>query len=264
MCIRDRFITGVQALARLPMVQRQRDVISGLNTAGFISGYRGSPVGGYDQQLWNARKFLENNHIKFQPGLNEDLAASAIWGSQQTNLFEGGKYDGVFGIWYGKGPGVDRCGDVFKHGNMSGPSKHGGVLLIAGDDHAAKSSTVPHQSEFAFMDASIPVLNPAGVQEILDYGVLGFAMSRFSGCWIAFKTTAENMDSSASIDVAPDRVNIEIPDFDIPDGGLHIRWPDDWIEQEHRLHNYKLKAVRAFARANKIDKLIIDLSLIHI
>ena len=252
------FITGVQALARLPMIQRQRDVISGLNTAGFISGYRGSPVGGYDQQLWNARKFLENNHIKFQPGLNEDLAASAIWGSQQTNLFEGGKYDGVFGIWYGKGPGVDRCGDVFKHGNMSGPSKHGGVLLIAGDDHAAKSSTVPHQSEFAFMDASIPVLNPAGVQEILDYGVLGFAMSRFSGCWVAFKTTAENMDSSASIDVAPDRVNIEIPDFDIPDGGLHIRWPDDWIEQEHRLHNYKLKAVRAFARANKIDKLIID------
>ena len=252
------FITGVQALARLPMVQRQRDVISGLNTAGFISGYRGSPVGGYDQQLWNARKFLENNHIKFQPGLNEDLAASAIWGSQQTNLFEGGKYDGVFGIWYGKGPGVDRCGDVFKHGNMSGPSKHGGVLLIAGDDHAAKSSTVPHQSEFAFMDASIPVLNPAGVQEILDYGVLGFAMSRFSGCWVAFKTTAENMDSSASIDVAPDRVNIEIPDFDIPDGGLHIRWPDDWIEQEHRLHNYKLKAVQAFARANKIDKLIIE------
>ena len=252
------FITGVQALARLPMVQHQRDVVSGLNTAGFISGYRGSPVGGYDQQLWNARKFLENNHIKFQPGLNEDLAASAIWGSQQTNLFEGGKYDGVFGIWYGKGPGVDRCGDVFKHGNMSGPSKHGGVLLIAGDDHAAKSSTVPHQSEFAFMDASIPVLNPAGVQEILDYGVLGFAMSRFSGCWVAFKTTAENMDSSASIDVAPDRVNIEIPDFDIPDGGLHIRWPDDWIEQEHRLHNYKLKAVQAFARANKIDKLIIE------
>ena len=138
------FITGVQALARLPMIQRQRDVISGLNTAGFISGYRGSPVGGYDQQLWNARKFLENNHIKFQPGLNEDLAASAIWGSQQTNLFEGGKYDGVFGIWYGKGPGVDRCGDVFKHGNMSGPSKHGGVLLIAGDDHAAKSLSLIH------------------------------------------------------------------------------------------------------------------------
>ena len=254
------FITGVQALARLPMVQRQRDVLNGLNTAGFISGYRGSPLGGYDQQLWNARKFLEKNHIKFQPGLNEDLAASAIWGSQQTNLFEGGKYDGVFGIWYGKGPGVDRCGDVFKHGNMSGPSKHGGVLLIAGDDHAAKSSTVPHQSEFAFVDASIPVLNPAGVQEILDYGVLGFEMSRFSGCWVAFKTTAENMDSSSSIDVSPDRINIELPDFAMPEGGLHIRWPDDWIEQEHRLHNYKLNAARAFARVNKIDKLVIDSS----
>ena len=254
------FITGVQALARLPMVQRQRDVLNGLNTAGFISGYRGSPLGGYDQQLWNARRFLEKNHIKFQPGLNEDLAASAIWGSQQTNLFEGGKYDGVFGIWYGKGPGVDRCGDVFKHGNMSGPSKHGGVLLIAGDDHAAKSSTVPHQSEFAFVDASIPVLNPAGVQEILDYGVLGFEMSRFSGCWVAFKTTAENMDSSSSIDVSPDRIKIELPDFAMPEGGLHIRWPDDWIEQEHRLHNYKLNAARAFARVNKIDKLVIDSS----
>ena len=252
------FITGVQALARLPMVQRQRDVLDGLNTGGFISGYRGSPVGGYDQQLWNARKFLKNNHIHFQPGINEDLAATAIWGSQQTNLFEGAKYDGVFSIWYGKGPGVDRCGDVFKHGNMSGPSKNGGVLLIAGDDHAAKSSTVPHQSEFAFMDASIPVLNPAGVQEILDYGILGFAMSRFSGCWIAFKTTAENMDSSSSIDVDPDRIKIVLPDFEIPEGGLGIRWPDDWIEQEHRLHKYKLNAARAFARANNIDRLVID------
>ncbi len=181
------FVTGVQALARIPMVQRQRDVLEGLNTAGFISGYRGSPVGGFDQQLWRAKKFLEQNHIRFQPGLNEDLAASAIWGSQQTNLHEGGKYDGVFAIWYGKGPGVDRCGDVFKHGNMSGPAKHGGVLLIAGDDHAAKSSTVPHQSEYAFMDASIPVLNPAGVQDIVDYGILGFAMSRFSLLCLVFQ-----------------------------------------------------------------------------
>ena len=252
------FVTGVQALARIPMVQRQRDVLEGLNTAGFISGYRGSPVGGFDQQLWRAKKFLEQNHIRFQPGLNEDLAASAVWGSQQTNLHEGGKYDGVFAIWYGKGPGVDRCGDVFKHGNMSGPAKHGGVLLIAGDDHAAKSSTVPHQSEYAFMDASIPVLNPAGVQDIVDYGILGLAMSRFSGCWIAFKTTAENMDSSASIDVSPDRVKISLPKFDMPEGGLSIRWPDDWIEQEHRLHQYKLNAARAFARQNKIDKTIIN------
>ena len=252
------FVTGVQALARIPMVQRQRDVLEGLNTAGFISGYRGSPVGGFDQQLWRAKKFLEQNHIHFQPGLNEDLAASAIWGSQQTNLHEGGTYDGVFAIWYGKGPGVDRCGDVFKHGNMSGPAKHGGVLLIAGDDHAAKSSTVPHQSEYAFMDASIPVLNPAGVQEVIDYGVLGFAMSRFSGCWVAFKTTAENMDSSSSIDVSPDRVKISLPDFEMPEGGLSIRWPDDWIEQEHRLHQYKLNAARAFARENRIDRIIIE------
>ena len=252
------FVTGVQALARIPMVQRQRDVLEGLNTAGFISGYRGSPVGGFDQQLWRAKKFLEQNHIHFQPGLNEDLAASAIWGSQQTNLHEGGTYDGVFAIWYGKGPGVDRCGDVFKHGNMSGPAKHGGVLLIAGDDHAAKSSTVPHQSEYAFMDASIPVLNPAGVQEVIDYGIFGFAMSRFTGCWVAFKTTAENMDSSSSIDVSPDRVKISLPDFEMPEGGLSIRWPDDWIEQEHRLHQYKLNAVRAFARENRIDRIIIE------
>ncbi len=252
------YLTGVQALTRLPMIQRQRDVLAGLNTGGFISGYRGSPVGGYDQQLWRAREFLKRNHIHFQPGINEDLAASAIWGTQQTNLFEGAKYDGVFAIWYGKGPGVDRCGDVFKHGNMAGPSKHGGVLLIAGDDHAAKSSTVPHQSEFAFMDANIPVLNPAGVQEILDYGVLGFAMSRFSGCWVAFKTTAENMDSSSSIYVDPGRIKIKLPEFNMPEAGLLIRWPDDWIEQEHRLHGYKLDAARAFARENNLNRTVIE------
>ena len=252
------FLTGVQALVRLPMLQRQRDERAGLNTACFISGYRGSPVGGYDQQLWRAREYLKRNHIHFQPGLNEDLAATAIWGSQQTNLFEGAKYDGVFAYWYGKGPGVDRCGDVFKHGNMAGPSKHGGVLLIAGDDHAAKSSTVPHQSEYAFMDANIPVLNPAGVQEILDFGVIGLEMSRFSGCWVAFKTTAENMDSSVSIDVDPDRVSIKFPEFDMPPGGLNIRWPDDWIEQEHRLHQHKISAARRFASVNRIDRIVIN------
>ena len=252
------FLTGVQALVRLPMLQRQRDERAGLNTACFISGYRGSPVGGYDQQLWRAREYLKRNHVHFQPGLNEDLAATAIWGSQQTNLFEGAKYDGVFAYWYGKGPGVDRCGDVFKHGNMAGPSKHGGVLLIAGDDHAAKSSTVPHQSEYAFMDANIPVLNPAGVQEILDFGVIGMEMSRFSGCWVAFKTTAENMDSSVSIDVDPDRVDIEFPEFNMPPGGLNIRWPDDWIEQEHRLHQHKIGAASKFASVNGIDRVVID------
>ncbi len=252
------YLTGVQALVRLPMVQRQRDAAAGLDTGCFISGYRGSPVGGYDQQLWRARKFLKSNRIHFQPGVNEDLAATAIWGSQQASLFPDARHDGVFAIWYGKGPGVDRCGDVFKHGNMAGPSPNGGVLLVAGDDHAAKSSTVPHQSEYAFVDASIPVLNPAGVQEILDYGLLGFAMSRFAGCWTAFKTTAENMDSSASISVDPGRLDIAAPAFDMPPGGLHIRWPDDWMEQERRLRLHKLPAARAFARANGLDRIVID------
>ena len=254
------YLTGVQALVRLPMVQRQRDVGAGLDTGCFISGYRGSPVGGYDQQLWRARAFLKNNRIHFQPGVNEDLAATAIWGSQQTNLFDGATCDGVFAVWYGKGPGVDRSGDVLKHGNMAGSAPNGGVLLIAGDDHAAKSSTVPHQSEFAFMDANIPVLNPAGVQEILDYGLLGFALSRFSGCWIAFKTTAENMDSSASVSVEPERLDIVLPPFDMPHGGLNIRWPDDWMQQETRLHHYKLDAVRAFAAANRLDRVMLDSS----
>ena len=252
------FLTGVQALVRLPMLQRRRDVAAGLNTAGFISGYRGSPVGGYDQQLWRARSFLRDNHIHFQPGLNEDLAATAIWGSQQSNLFQDVRYDGVFAYWYGKGPGVDRCGDVFKHGNMSGTSPHGGVLLIAGDDHGAKSSTLPHQSEPAFVAANIPVLNPAGVQEILDYGILGIEMSRFAGCWVAFKTTAENMDSSASISVDPERIVLSLPDIERPPGGLHIRWPDDWMQQEERVERYKLAAARAFARANGIDRVVVD------
>jgi indolepyruvate ferredoxin oxidoreductase len=253
------YLTGIQALVRLPIVQRQRDAAAGLNTAGFISGYRGSPVGGYDQQLWQAKRFLERNHIVFQPGINEDLAATSIWGTQQANLFKEAKYDGVFGIWYGKGPGVDRSGDVFKHGNNAGSSKHGGVLLVAGDDHAAKSSTLAHQSEHAFVDASIPVLHAAGVQEILDYGLLGIAMSRYAGCWVAFKTTAEVMDSSASVDIDPDRLGIALPeDFAMPEGGLNIRWPDHWLDQEARLHAHKLNAALAFARANRIDRVVMD------
>ncbi len=252
------FLTGIQALVRLPMVQRQRDAAAGLNTGCFISGYRGSPLGGYDQQLWRAKKFLANNHIHFTPGLNEDLAATSVWGSQQTTLFGDSNYDGVFGIWYGKGPGVDRCGDVFKHANNAGTSPHGGVLAIAGDDHVAKSSTLPHQSEYAFMDASIPVLNPAGVQETLDYGLYGFAMSRFSSLWVGFKTTAEIMDSSASITVDPHRVDIRLPEFEMPADGLSIRWPDEWLDQEHRLHQYKLYAALAFARQNRLDQVVLD------
>jgi indolepyruvate ferredoxin oxidoreductase len=253
------FITGTQALVRLPMMQRQRDVSAGLNTAGFVTGYRGSPLGGLDQAMWRAKTFMKANHIHFQPGVNEDLAATSVWGSQQLNMFEGARYDGVFSMWYGKGPGVDRCGDVFRHGNMAGTSPHGGVLLLAGDDHAAKSSTVPHQSEHAFMGTMIPVLSPSGVQEFLDLGLFGWAMSRYSGCWVAFKCVAETTESSASVFVDPHRVQIAKPnDFEMPPGGLNIRWPDHWTDQEWRLQRYKVYAALAFARANKLDRTVID------
>jgi indolepyruvate ferredoxin oxidoreductase len=253
------YLTGTQALVRLPMMQRQRDAAAGRNTACFISGYRGSPLGGFDQSLWSARRFLERNHIRFQPAINEELGATAVWGSQQLGLFPDAKYEGVFALWYGKGPGVDRSGDVFKHGNAAGSARHGGVLLLAGDDHTCKSSTLPHQSEYAFMDASIPVLNPSGVQEILDLGLYGWAMSRYSGCWIAFKTIAETVDSSASVEVGPERIDITLPDdFEMPIGGLNIRWPDQPLDQEYRLHKYKLYAALAFARANRLDRIVID------
>ena len=205
------YLTGTQALTRLPMLQKQRDAAHGLNTACFISGYRGSPLGGLDKSLWDAKQYLKDNHIHFQPGVNEELAATSVWGSQQTSLFPGARYDGVFAMWYGKGPGVDRCGDVFKHGNSAGVSEHGGVLLLAGDDHGCKSSSIANQSEHAFIAASIPVLNPANVQEILDYGIIGWALSRYSGCWVALKTIAENVDSSAVVDVDPLRMQVLAP-----------------------------------------------------
>ncbi len=253
------YLSGVQALARLPIMQRRRDVAAGLNTAGFISGYRGSPLGGLDQNLWKARKHLDAHHVRFQPGLNEDLGATAVWGSQQLNLFPGAQYDGVFAMWYGKGPGVDRTGDVFKHANFAGSSRYGGVLVVAGDDHACKSSTLPHQSEYAFMDAHIPVLNPAGVDEILDFGLIGWALSRYSGLWVGMKTIAETVDSSASVTVDPTRIVIAEPeDFDLPAGGLSIRWPDKPLDQEMRLQKYKLYAALAFARANRLDRLVMD------
>ena len=252
------YLSGIQALARLPMMQRRRDTAAGLNTAGFISGYRGSPLGGLDQALWHARPFLDRHHLRFQPGLNEDLAATAIWGTQQVGLFPGAKYDGVFSMWYGKGPGVDRSGDVFKHGNAAGTAAHGGVLLLAGDDHASKSSTLPHQSEYAFIDASIPVLNPSGVQDILDLGLYGWALSRYSGCWVGFKALADTMDSSASVQVDPRGVEIVMPDFALPPGGLNIRWPDPPLAQEQRLRLWKLPSVLAFARANRLDRVMMD------
>lgn len=253
------FLTGVQALVRLPLMQKRRDAAAGKNTSGFISGYRGSPLGGYDQQIWRAKKHMKSHDIHFQPGVNEELAATACWGSQQTNLYPGAKFDGTFAIWYGKGPGVDRSGDVFKHATFAGTAPWGGVLAMAGDDHVSKSSTLPHQSEFAFLDASVPVLNPAGVQDTLDFGLFGIALSRFAGVWVGFKTTAEIMDSTASVDAHPDALEITIPtDFEMPEGGLNIRWPDPWLEQEERLHIYKYPAVHAFVRANAIDNVVID------
>ena len=251
------YLSGIQALARLPMMQRRRDAALGLNTAGFISGYRGSPLGGLDQALWHAQSFLDRHHIRFQPGLNEDLAATAVWGTQQVGLFPGAKYDGVFAMWYGKGPGVDRSGDVFKHGNAAGTAAKGGVLLLAGDDHASKSSTLPHQSEYAFIDASIPVLNPSGVQDILDLGLYGWALSRYSGCWVGFKALADTMDSAASVTVDPQAAEIAIPDFELPPDGLNIRWPDPPLAQEQRLKLWRLPAVLAFARANRLDRVML-------
>jgi indolepyruvate ferredoxin oxidoreductase len=256
---RQHYLTGTQALAQLPLLQHQRDQAAGLNTAGFISGYRGSPLGNLDKTLWQQRAQLKDNHIHFQPGVNEELAATAVWGSQQVNLFEGARYDGVFGLWYGKGPGVDRSGDVIKHGNSAGVSPHGGVLLLAGDDHACKSSSIAHQSEHAFIGAMVPVLNPCGVQEILDYGVLGWALSRYSGCWVALKTIAETVDSSAVVEVSPQRVQVRYPtDFEMPEGGVHIRWPDPPLVQEKRLNTFKIYAALAFARANSLNRVVLD------
>lgn len=253
------YITGIEALARLPMLQHQRDVARGLNTAGYISGYRGSPIGGLDQALWKARNYLEPHNIVFNPGVNEDLAMTAVWGTQQVNLFEGAKYDGVFGMWYGKGPGLDRSMDVLKHANAFGTSKFGGVLAVVGDDHACKSSTLPHQCEHSFMAASAPVLAPANVQEILDLGVLGWELSRYSGCWVGMKAITENMDSAISADIDPDRIEVVIPeDFDMPADGLHARWPDKPLEQEARLNKYKIYAAREFARVNNINRITHD------
>jgi indolepyruvate ferredoxin oxidoreductase len=253
------FLTGTQALIRLLMLQRTRDAMAGLNTAGFVSGYRGSPLGGLDQALWRAQKHLERHHIKFQPGVNEDLAAAAIWGTQQVTMFPKAKYDGVFGMWYGKGPGVDRCGDVFKHANAAGTSKHGGVLVLAGDDHAAKSSTLPHQSEHIFKACLIPHLNPSSVQDYLDLGLHGYAMSRYSGCWVAFKCVTDVVESGASVIVDPDRVQIKLPhDFALPADGLNIRWPDGILEQEARILDWKVYAALAYVRANGLDRIVFD------
>ena len=253
------YLSGVQALVRLPLLQRTRDRAAGLNTGGFISGYRGSPLGTYDNALWSARAHLAAENIQFQPGLNEDLAATSVWGSQQVGMFPGATVQGVFGIWYGKGPGVDRSADALKHANAAGTSRHGGVLALAGDDHGCQSSTLAHQSEQIFQAAMMPILNPATVQEYLDFGIYGFALSRYSGCWIGFKAISETAESSASITVDPQRMQfVEPADFIMPPSGVHIRWPDPPLEAEKRLHGPKMQAVAAFARANQIDRIALD------
>ncbi len=258
------YLTGIQALVRLALVQRRRDLAAGLNTAGFISGYRGSPLGGLDEALWKAKTHLATHHVVFQPGVNEELAATAVWGTQQVELTGGSKYDGVYALWYGKGPGVDRCGDVFKHMNFAGTSKHGGVLLVAGDDHGAYSSTLPHQSDHLFSASMIPVLYPCNVNEYIELGLHGWAMSRFSGCAIGFKALADTVESSASIEADPFRVQTLVPtDFAMPEGGLNFRLSSDLLglqarKQEALMQDYKIYAAMAYARLNKINHTTID------
>ncbi|MEK0429477.1 MAG: hypothetical protein RL001_2004 [Pseudomonadota bacterium] len=258
------YLSGIQALVRLPMMQRLRDQAAGLNTAGFVSGYRGSPLGTLDEALWKAQKHLEKHHVKFVPGVNEDLAATAVWGTQTVGLIGPARYDGVFAMWYAKGPGVDRCGDVFKHMNHAGTAEHGGVLLVAGDDHGAYSSTLPHQSDHLFSACMIPMLYPCNVQEYLDLGLHAWAMSRYSGCAVGFKALADTVESTASVDADPFRLKIVYPDnFAMPEGGLNTRLSTDTLgvqarKQEALMQDYKIYAAIAYARANKLNRVMID------
>ncbi len=252
------FISGTQALVRLALVQQARDRAAGLRTAGFISGYRGSPLGGFDQELWRAKARLEAANILFVPGVNEELGATAVWGAQMAAMNPRRRFDGVFGIWYGKGPGLDRAMDVLKHANAAGTSRHGGVLAIVGDDHGAKSSTLPHQSDHNFMAAFVPFLAPASVHEVVEYGLLGIAMSRFAGTWVGFKATADTIETSATVDTGSERRPIVVPPFDMPEGGLHIRPNDIWREEDTRLQRFKGFAAQMFAKANGIDRLVWD------
>ena len=252
------FLTGTQALVRILLDQRDRDGADGINSAGFVSGYRGSPLGGVDMELWRAKKFLRDRRIEFLPAVNEDLAATAVLGSQQVESNPKREVDGVFGLWYGKGPGVDRSGDALKHGNAYGSSPHGGALVVAGDDHGCVSSSMPHQSDVAFMAWFIPTLNPASVAEYLAFGEYGYALSRFSGMWVGFKAISETVESCASVDL-PARRRFVRPDYDVPPGGLHYRWPDLPGPQIEQRLEFKKNAVLAFAAANPIDRKIYNI-----
>ena len=247
-------LNGTQALVRLMLMQQARDRAAGLHTAGYCTGYRGSPLGAVDLTMSKAKRELEAADVLFQPGLNEDLAATAIWGSQQAELRGEGRYDGVFALWYGKGPGVDRTGDVMRHANMAGSSRHGGVLMAMGDDHTGESSTVLHQSDWAMVDAYMPVVSPAGVQEVLDYGLYGWALSRFSGLWVGLKTMKDTVEATAVVHGDPHRMAFVLPDFRMPQGGLNIRLGDTPVAQEARMIDFKRFAAEAFSHANKMDK----------
>lgn len=248
-------LNGTQALLRLMLMQRLRDAEAGLSTAGYVTGYRGSPMGGVDATFGREGKRLQENHITFEPALNEDLAATALWGAQQAGLRGDGKYDGVFGLWYGKGPGVDRSGDALRHANLAGTQPHGGVLAAMGDDHTGESSTTVHQSDFAFVDAQIPIIAPAGVQEILDYGVHGIALSRFASVWVGMKCLKDTIESTAIVDGRADRIETVTPgDFEMPADGISIRLVDDRIPQEQRMQRYKRWATHSYVRANRLDR----------
>ncbi|MEM9754877.1 MAG: indolepyruvate ferredoxin oxidoreductase family protein, partial [Pseudomonadota bacterium] len=251
---RSVLLNGTQALVRLMLAQRARDASAGLDTAGYVTGYRGSPLGAVDLQMARARKELQASNVHFQPGLNEDLAATAVWGSQQASMSGEGRHQGVFALWYGKGPGVDRSGDVMRHANMAGTAEYGGVLMAMGDDHTGESSTVLHQSDWALVDVHMPVLAPTGVQEILDLGHYGFALSRYAGVWVGLKTMKETVEATSVVDGDPNRMRFAMPDFPMPPGGLNIRPGDERIAQEERLLAHKRFAAEAFARANKIDR----------
>ncbi len=251
------FLTGTQALVRIPLMQRTMDRAAGLNTAGFISGYRGSPLAAYDTELWRAEKFLKENNITFLPAVNEELAATAILGTQQVEADPHKQVDGVFGIWYGKGPGVDRAGDGLKHGNAYGTSPHGGVLVVAGDDHGAVSSSMSHQSDVAFLTWLMPNLNPANVAEYLEFGLYGIALSRYSGMWVGFKAISETVESAMSVELPP-YPEFVIPEFEMPPDGLHIRWPDYPGPQIEERLEAKKAATLAFAEANPIDRKIFN------
>ncbi|MGR3467674.1 MAG: indolepyruvate ferredoxin oxidoreductase family protein, partial [Shimia sp.] len=250
----DVLLNGTQALVRLMLMQSARDRAAGLNTAGYVTGYRGSPLGAVDMQMERAAKQLKAAEVRFQPGLNEDLAATALWGTQQAELRGEGRYDGVFGLWYGKGPGVDRSGDVFRHANMAGTSKHGGVLVAMGDDHVGESSTTVHQSEWTMLDSMMPVLSPAGVQEIMDLGLFGYAMGRFAGVWAGLKCMKDTVEATAVVNGDPHRLSFVTPEFEMPEGGLNIRLGDHWVAQEERIMRHKRHAAEAFARANRMDR----------